>query len=727
MKSLSHLLHLPPLPDSFLFGVAISDHQSEAFDERFPPDVWDVWERRDGVVPRGQATDFWNRWQEDVESAHRLGCRAFRFSVAWARVEPRPGEFDLEALDHYRQIVRRLRELNMEPVVTLCHFVWPQHVEERGGLCSGEFPTWFANYAARVRAALDPHVRYWITFNEPNILLQGFYKLWFQPDYAFPPGHPLGTPMHHQSDTMVTVIRHLFIAHAAARRMLRGNEGGQRNLVSANVFQLGLPPIVQRLVDRNIERLKQAEDWREQFWRVAERPTVFQRRVDLVIAPALDAQPEMEDYQPAFYITGLGVLVRSDSPYRALTDLKGRRIAFVRGREWEQAALAQLQIGTKRVDRYDTYDEALNALDEGRADAIVANHTVLHGLAHVSDAHRVLGENLLHQPYIVAVEAGHPALGDAVQHAIQALQTAANGAIICQHYFPSRTPARSTSFEPLPRAPRVSGLGQIQDRGKVIVGVTHSDVPRFDRTGSAAHRHGFEFDFGRALAGVIFGDAARVEFRRASLPKPESGPRPSFRMRLRRRIDDWLRAYTILSTFTASSWWYKGMRGQLPDYLCPPDCVNQLDFVSFDYYFGVSAPTPRQLQRLAKSVQRQFNVTALWAGGLYQALRYYHAMFPGLPILIAENGFADEPTSRRRGKQLSEHVRAVQQAVAEGIDVRAYCVWSITSNREWGLPQHAASDFGLYYVDMDGDPELRRQATPSAEIYRQLIAQRGAS
>jgi beta-glucosidase/6-phospho-beta-glucosidase/beta-galactosidase len=54
-------------------------------------------------------------------------------------------------------------------------------------------------------------------------------------------------------------------------------------------------------------------------------------------------------------------------------------------------------------------------------------------------------------------------------------------------------------------------------------------------------------------------------------------------------------------------------------------------------------------------------------------------------------------------------------------------VWSITSNREWGLPQTPASDFGLYYVDMQHDPDLKRQSTPSAEAYRKLIEQRWAA
>jgi beta-glucosidase len=170
----------PPFPPDFLFGVGTADHQGEAFDPRFP-DVWDDWEaahpRREPAQeccePRGRATDFWNRYREDVELARGLGCRAFRFSIAWARVEPRPGEFSQESLAHYRELAEAIRAAGMEPVVTLMHFVWPRHVEARGGLRSPEFPAWFRAYAARVRDALGDLARYWITVNEPNALAFG--------------------------------------------------------------------------------------------------------------------------------------------------------------------------------------------------------------------------------------------------------------------------------------------------------------------------------------------------------------------------------------------------------------------------------------------------------------------------------------------------------------------------------------------------------------------------
>ena len=720
MPSLSHLLHPSSSAAPLLFGVAISDHQAEAYDDQFAPDVWDVWERSTGLVARGQATDFWNRWEEDVLNAQQLGCRTFRFSLAWARIEPRPGEFDAYALEHYRAIVTRLRELNMEPIVTLCHFVWPQHVEARGGLRSEHFARWFAAYAAQVRAALEPHVRYWLTFNEPNIVLQGFYRLWFQADFSFPPGQPPGLALPDQIDVTIDVIRHLFEAHQAARRILR-REQGEHNLVSANVFQLGLPGVLQRLIDRNVTRLKQAEDWRDHFWRISERPTLPQR-YDLIVALITAHQTDhaarlaASGYDTLYFDTGLSALVKQADRFQTLDELDRQLLAFVRGPSWDKAATVQARLTHSRLHFVETHAQAIELLESDRVAAVIADQTVLRALAHTRSDYHVLDERFTEQSYVVAIQTGNPALLDAVKQALYALHTEVGQDEMCRHYLPEQA-SQPSHFEAQPRVSHYSGLGHIQERGKLIVGLQRTDLPWIDLAHATPDRIGLDFDLGRALAGVIFGDPARVEFRRATLPRPNT-----LSTRLRNRFDDWLRAWTIFSTFVSSTWWYLGMQGQLPEYLCPRECVGQLDFVAFDYYFGISALTPLQLRRLARSVQRQFNRTAVWADGLYQALRHYHQRFPHLPIIIAENGFADEPSSGQRGAQLAAHIQAVQRAMAEGVDVRAYCVWSITSNREWGLPQAAASDFGLYYIDLDHDPELKRRPTSSVEAYRQLIA-----
>jgi beta-glucosidase/6-phospho-beta-glucosidase/beta-galactosidase len=725
MPFLSRLRKPAPLPDSFRFGVAISDHQSEAFDERFPPDLWDSWERQHaGVVPRGCATDFWHRWEEDVLNAHQLGCRAFRFSIAWARVEPREGEFDQSALDHYRAMVLRLRELGMEPIVTLCHFVWPRHVEDRGGLRSDQFAEWFATYAARVRAALEPHVRYWITFNEPNIVLQGFYKLWFQADYGFPPGDDHGgAPASDEISSTITVIRHLFEAHAAARRALR-SERGEHNLVSANVFQLGLPPFVQRLIDWNVKRLKNREDWRKQFQRVVERPAVLSRSNDVIIIPtASDRQEQIARLQASGYEirefkTRLAALVKHDSDIQRLDDLKRQPIAVVRGLTQERIAALQARLENSRIDVVDTHDEALARLQSDQAAALVAGRAALTGLVQLQPEYRLLDKSVADETYLVAIESGHPGLRQAVEQAIDSLGFTAGLQELSYHYFPAtiqQQPAIST--EARLRESNRTRLGRIQARDRLIIGVQRVDLPRTtDLTAAAAPQPGTEFDLVRALARSTCGDPTKVEYQQVDLPGPET-----IFTRIRSKIDEWLRAWTVFSTFVASSWWYLGMRGELPDDLCPNENASQFDFVSFDYYFGVSALTPGQLYRLALSMQRQFHQAALWPGGLYQVLRYYHRLFPDKPIVIAENGFADEPTGQRRGEQIAAHVKSVQHAVTDGVDVRAYCVWSITSNREWGLPQTPASDFGLYYVDMEQDPDLKRQPTPSAKAYRKLI------
>ena len=229
----------PHLPDSFIFGVATSDHQCEAYDPIFM-DIRDIWERvRHPEAMRKNATDFWNRYDEDIELAQKLGCKAFRFSIAWSRVEPEPRRFNQAALDHYDDLIEKIISCRMLPVLTLHHFTWPVHVERRGGMISEDFPDMFADYVTRVSDHFGRKVPYWITFNEPNLLVGGYFKPWWDTYYNAPPGLPPGTTPLEEVEAVGNLIRNLFLAHKKAYDIIKAKNPNAK--VGVNQYCYGLP------------------------------------------------------------------------------------------------------------------------------------------------------------------------------------------------------------------------------------------------------------------------------------------------------------------------------------------------------------------------------------------------------------------------------------------------------------------------------------------------------
>lgn len=162
-------------PKTFYWGSATSAHQIEGGLNN----DWTSWERSDGRIRElreqgkdpadfvsGQAADFWNRYEEDLDNAHLLGHTMFRMSIEWSRIEPREGEFDDAALEKYRKIIKAVRSRGMEPMVTLWHFTNPTWFAEKGGFLSRDSTRLYTRYAVRVVRALQDDVKYWVTFNE---------------------------------------------------------------------------------------------------------------------------------------------------------------------------------------------------------------------------------------------------------------------------------------------------------------------------------------------------------------------------------------------------------------------------------------------------------------------------------------------------------------------------------------------------------------------------------
>jgi hypothetical protein len=186
-------------------------------------------------------------------------------------------------------------------------------------------------------------------------------------------------------------------------------------------------------------------------------------------------------------------------------------------------------------------------------------------------------------------------------------------------------------------------------------------------------------------------------------------------------LEPLLRALTILSTAMSGNWWHLGMAGRLPEFLCPPECRNQQDFVGFDYYWGVSGLSLGSLGRLADAAAGRFDRAPVWPGVLYGLIKYHARLFPELPLLIVENGCVEVADGVDRATYLRRHLREVARALRDRVNLAAYVCWSITSNREWGLAFGPGSDFGIYHIDLDRDPALTRKRTPAADAYAELI------
>ena len=191
-------------PQGFLWGTATSAHQVEGHNVN---NDWWAWEQAGRVKePSGVACDHYRRFREDFDLAKQLGHNTHRFSVEWSRIEPREGEFNDEALAHYQDVVRALRERGLEPVVTLHHFTNPLWLAKQDGWANPRVIERFAIYARRVGEALE--VRYWVTMNEPIVYVWMHYLA------------GTGPPGEHNLTRANRVIEHLARAHVAAYHAL---------------------------------------------------------------------------------------------------------------------------------------------------------------------------------------------------------------------------------------------------------------------------------------------------------------------------------------------------------------------------------------------------------------------------------------------------------------------------------------------------------------------------
>jgi beta-glucosidase len=194
-------------PKGFLWGTATAAHQVEGGNTN---NNWYKWEQEGHSAHKsGLACDWWGgRWKEDFDRAAETGQNAHRLSVEWSRIQPAPDRWDEEALDHYRHMLRGLRERGMTPMVTLHHFTDPLWLAELGGWETEAVVPLFEKFVRKVVEALKEYCSLWCTINEPNVYAVGGYL-----SDTFPPGKK-------NLRLAMSVLANMARGHAAAYRAI---------------------------------------------------------------------------------------------------------------------------------------------------------------------------------------------------------------------------------------------------------------------------------------------------------------------------------------------------------------------------------------------------------------------------------------------------------------------------------------------------------------------------
>jgi beta-glucosidase len=217
-------------PDGFRWGTATAAYQIEgaATEDGRAPSIWDTFSHTPGKVRDGDtgdvACDHYHRAGEDLALLSGMGLNAYRFSIAWPRVQPDgSGPVNQAGLDFYRRLVDDLLARGIEPWVTLYHFDLPQKLEDAGGWPARDTAARFAEYAALAHEALGDRVHHWITLNEP----------WCSAMLGY--GNGEHAPGRSDKVDALRAAHHLLLGHGLAVQAMRAQRADSQLGVTLNV------------------------------------------------------------------------------------------------------------------------------------------------------------------------------------------------------------------------------------------------------------------------------------------------------------------------------------------------------------------------------------------------------------------------------------------------------------------------------------------------------------
>lgn len=213
-------------PNDFVWGTATSSYQIEgaAAEDGKGPSIWDAFSSIPGKTHNGEtgflACDHYHKFKEDIQLMKEMGVKAYRFSIAWARVMPKGKEkVNEEGIKFYNTLIDELLNTGITPWVTLYHWDLPLALQlEDDGWLGDSISDHFAKYADLCFERFGDRVKNWITLNEPWVVAILGY------------GQGIFAPGRISKSEPYLAAHNLILAHAKAVNLYRNkfsNQNGQ--------------------------------------------------------------------------------------------------------------------------------------------------------------------------------------------------------------------------------------------------------------------------------------------------------------------------------------------------------------------------------------------------------------------------------------------------------------------------------------------------------------------
>lgn len=162
-------------PNDFVWGSATASYQIEGAWQVGGKglSIWDAFAHTPGKIKNGDtgdvACDHYHRFREDVALMAEMGLPAYRFSIAWPRIQPTGyGDPNPEGIRFYSELIDTLLDHGITPWVTLYHWDLPLSLQlEHDGWLNPRMADFFGEYARICFESFGDRVKHWITFNEP--------------------------------------------------------------------------------------------------------------------------------------------------------------------------------------------------------------------------------------------------------------------------------------------------------------------------------------------------------------------------------------------------------------------------------------------------------------------------------------------------------------------------------------------------------------------------------